>query len=162
EKGAVVEKTFYDPFGGRVDAAGKPLNIDPDPSTTLGYTSQEEDGRGLINMRGRIYDRMQYRFITPDPVVANPLFGQSYNPYSYALNSPLRYTDPTGYQSAEDRPADSTWKTIYEPYTLTCTTETGDGACGATPEPNKSEVTKAPIRTDSDSGTPAVSSGTPT
>ena len=77
EKGAVVDKPFYDPFGGRVDASGKPLNVGPDPSITLGYTAQEEDGGGLINMRGRIYDRRQYRFLTPDPIVSNSLFGQS-------------------------------------------------------------------------------------
>ena len=29
------------------------------------------------------------RFLTPDPLVANPLFGQSFNPYSYVLDNPL-------------------------------------------------------------------------
>ena len=33
--------------------------------------------------------------MTTDPVVSLPLFGQSYNPYSYVLNNPLRYVDPS-------------------------------------------------------------------
>ena len=52
-------------------------------------------------MRGRIYDRAQYRFLTPDPVIADPLFGQAYNPYSYVYNNPLNLTDPSGYEPAE-------------------------------------------------------------
>ncbi|MFZ5472198.1 MAG: hypothetical protein ACOZIN_22430 [Myxococcota bacterium] len=34
--------------------------------------------------------------MTPDPVVGNPLSGQSFNAYSYVYNSPLRYVDPSG------------------------------------------------------------------
>jgi RHS repeat-associated protein len=101
ENGSIVEKTYYDPFGGRVDLMGNPTNLpDPDPATTLGFTGHEQDDDGLLNMGGRIYDRAQYRFLTPDPIIPNPLFGQSYNRYSYVTNNPLRYTDPTGY--AED------------------------------------------------------------
>ena len=74
-------------------------SADPDPRTTFGFTGHEEDDASLINMRGRIYDRDQYRFLSPDPVIAAPLFGQSYNPYSYVLNNPLRFTDPTGSRS---------------------------------------------------------------
>ena len=36
-------------------------------------------------------------FISPDTVVPSPGDPQSLNRYSYALNNPLRYTDPTGH-----------------------------------------------------------------
>lgn len=94
--GVVDDQAYYDPFGGRVDANGQPT-ADPDPSTSRGFTGHEDDGGGLVNMQGRIYDRNQYRFLSPDPVVTAPLFGQSYNPYSYVLNSPLHFIDPSGF-----------------------------------------------------------------
>jgi hypothetical protein len=37
------------------------------------------------------------RFIQPDSIVPEPGNPQSLNRYSYVLNNPLRYTDPTGY-----------------------------------------------------------------
>src|SRR4030095_3123371 len=47
--------------------------------------------------KGRLYDPSHTRFLTPDPILSDPLNGHDYNPYSYARNSPLNYTDPTGY-----------------------------------------------------------------
>jgi hypothetical protein len=35
--------------------------------------------------------------MSADPVVPDPLNGQSWNRYSYVFNNPLAYTDPTGY-----------------------------------------------------------------
>jgi len=123
ENGGVIEKAYYDPFGGRVDLIGKPI-ADPDPLTTLGFTGHEHDEDGLINMRGRIYDRRQYRFLTPDPLVANPLFGQSYNPYSYVQNNPLRYTDPTGLQSTDSSKMLTVW-VIGEPRKIASDADSG-------------------------------------
>ena len=37
--------------------------------------------------------------MSPDPLVQFEADLQSYNRYSYVLNNPLRYTDPTGYLS---------------------------------------------------------------
>jgi hypothetical protein len=35
--------------------------------------------------------------LSPDPSVQSPTYTQNYNRYSYCLNNPLRYTDPSGY-----------------------------------------------------------------
>jgi hypothetical protein len=47
-------------------------------------------------MNARLYDPALGRFLSPDPFVQAPDFSQSYNRYSYCLNNPLRYTDPSG------------------------------------------------------------------
>ncbi len=51
---------------------------------------------GLINMNGRLYDPVLARFLSPDPYLQAPDNLQNHNRYSYALNNPLRYTDPSG------------------------------------------------------------------
>lgn len=47
-------------------------------------------------MNGRLYDPMLGRFFSPDNYVQMPDFSQSFNRYSYCLNNPLKYTDPSG------------------------------------------------------------------
>jgi len=62
-----------------------------------GYTGHEMLNEfGLINMNGRIYDPFIARFLSPDNYVQAPLNSQSFNRYSYCLNNPLKYTDPSG------------------------------------------------------------------
>ncbi|GHT79689.1 hypothetical protein AGMMS50262_23680 [Bacteroidia bacterium] len=62
-----------------------------------GYTGHEHLTQfGLINMNARLYDPAVGRFLSPDPYVQDPFFGQSFNRYSYALNNPFKYTDPSG------------------------------------------------------------------
>jgi len=64
-----------------------------------GYTGHEHlDAFSLINMNGRVYDPWLGRFISPDPFLQAPTNSQNYNRYSYALNNPFKYTDPTGYR----------------------------------------------------------------
>lgn len=48
-------------------------------------------------MNGRIYDPTLGRFLQADPHIQAPMNSQSYNRYSYVLNNPLSYTDPSGY-----------------------------------------------------------------
>ena len=48
-------------------------------------------------MNGRIYDPTLGRFLQADPFIQAPINSQSYNRYSYVLNNPLSYTDPSGY-----------------------------------------------------------------
>jgi len=51
---------------------------------------------GLINMNGRAYDPVLGRMLQVDNYVQNPFSSQSYNRYSYVLNNPLKYVDPSG------------------------------------------------------------------
>ncbi|MFC4701512.1 RHS repeat-associated core domain-containing protein [Glaciecola siphonariae] len=50
----------------------------------------------LIHMNGRIYDYNIGRFLSVDPFIQGT-GSQGINPYSYVLNNPLSFTDPTGY-----------------------------------------------------------------
>ncbi|MBR6132139.1 MAG: VCBS repeat-containing protein [Bacteroidales bacterium] len=50
----------------------------------------------IINMNGRLYDPVIARFFSPDNFVQAPDFTQSFNRYSYCLNNPLQYVDPSG------------------------------------------------------------------
>ena len=62
-----------------------------------GYTGHEHLTQlGLINMNARLYDPWVGRFLSPDPFVQAPGVSQSYNRYSYCLNNPFKYTDPSG------------------------------------------------------------------
>ncbi len=48
-------------------------------------------------MHARYYSPVSGRFLTPDPIMSAVLRNpQSWNRYAYALNNPLKFTDPTG------------------------------------------------------------------
>jgi RHS repeat-associated protein len=51
---------------------------------------------GLMHMNGRLYDPQVGRMLSADNNVQDPANGQNYNRYSYVMNNPLKYTDPTG------------------------------------------------------------------
>ena len=101
ENGQVLERLSFDPWGRRRNPntweyTNTPSNFKYD----RGYTGHEHlDDFGLINMNGRVYDPQLAWFLSPDPFVQSPLNMQSYNRYSYALNNPLKYIDPSGYVS---------------------------------------------------------------
>ena len=56
------------------------------------------DGLGLINMNARLYDAEIGRFVSPDTVIQAAALSQNYNRYSYVMNNPLKYTDPSGHR----------------------------------------------------------------
>jgi RHS repeat-associated protein len=95
-------QSSYDAFGQRRNhngwTAGAPkTSADP----VFGYTGHEDEvgsNLPLVNMKGRIYDPRLGQFLETDPVHGSPLSSQRFNPYSYVLNSPLKFTDPTGMQ----------------------------------------------------------------
>ena len=46
----------------------------------------------------RMYDHpLVGRMLSPDIVIQDPEYSQSYNRYSYCFNNPLRFTAPSGY-----------------------------------------------------------------
>jgi RHS repeat-associated protein len=55
------------------------------------------DNLNLTHMNGRVYDQIVGRFISADPFIPEPGLTQSFNRYSYVLNSPLTFTDPSGF-----------------------------------------------------------------
>ena len=95
----------FDPFGARREADSAQatpwtpvLQAELDATTRHGYTGHEQvDAAGVIHMNGRIYDPVLGRFLQADPYVQDMFNSQSLNRYSYVLNNPLAYTDPTGY-----------------------------------------------------------------
>ncbi len=97
--GNVVERDDYDAWGKRRFATGAD---DPTNSitsqTTRGFTGQEElSDVGLVHLNGRIYDPLLARMTSADPMVPDPMNGQAWNRYSYVVNNPLGFTDPSGY-----------------------------------------------------------------
>ncbi|RUO37890.1 hypothetical protein CWE15_11050 [Aliidiomarina taiwanensis] len=63
-----------------------------------GYTGHTVvDDMDLIHMGGRTYNPVLGRFMQADPFIQSGANTQNYNRYSYVLNNPLSYTDPSGY-----------------------------------------------------------------
>jgi len=102
EYGLVVDSYSFDAWGNRV---GNEWNT-ADKIEHLfdrGYTGHEHlDKFGLINMNGRVYDPKLGRFLSPDPDIQEPDNSQNYNRYSYCLNNPLIFTDPSGENFIDD------------------------------------------------------------
>jgi RHS repeat-associated protein len=73
-----------------------------------GFTMHEHlDSTGLIHMNGRLYDPLLARFISPDPILADPSDPQDHNRYSYARNNPGSWTDPTGLWPGDEHSPDA-------------------------------------------------------
>ena len=84
-------------FSATYDAWGKQTITKNAIGLTRGFTGHEHWPQfGLIDMNGRFYDPLLGRFLSPDPYVQAPDNPQNYNRYSYCLNNPLKYTDPSG------------------------------------------------------------------
>lgn len=87
-------------FSASYDAWGKQTVTDTKDDMHLllrgycGHTMLNEFD--LIDMKGRLYDPVVGRFLSPDNYVQLPDNSQNYNRYSYCLNNPLKYTDSSG------------------------------------------------------------------
>ncbi|MGH6890208.1 MAG: FG-GAP-like repeat-containing protein, partial [Rhizomicrobium sp.] len=99
--GKAIDRYSYDAWGeARDPAQWTPRNCSdgPQPPFTRGFTGQEHIPSGvcLINFNARIYDPAIGRFFSADPTVEAPYNPQDLNRYSYVLNDPLVFTDPSG------------------------------------------------------------------
>ena len=62
-----------------------------------GYTGHVKDAlTGMDYMQQRYYDPMIGRFLSVDPVTANPRNGTNFNRYWYGNDNPYKFTDPDG------------------------------------------------------------------
>jgi RHS repeat-associated protein len=86
--GAVSGTAGYLPYGSP--------NFD-DTVIAQKFTGQRLDGSGLYYYNARYYDPDLGRFISPDTIVQDPTNPQDLNRYTYCLNNPLKYTDPSGH-----------------------------------------------------------------
>ncbi|VVH60616.1 Rhs-family protein [uncultured Gammaproteobacteria bacterium] len=82
--------------------------------TNRGFTGHEHiDEMGFIHMNGRVYDPQIGRFLSADPHIQDPYNTQSYNRYSYVMNNPLKYTDPSGYWWNPFKAAAKAWRSVW-------------------------------------------------
>jgi len=103
--GNVIGRRSYEPFGKiRAMDYGLTANNAIIPANTVTQTARAFTGHeqikeisGLIHMNARLYDSDIGRFLSADTYIQAPHNSQSYNRYSYVLNNPLVYTDPTGH-----------------------------------------------------------------
>jgi RHS repeat-associated protein len=103
DEGNVVERADYEPYGEdrlRVDGDGTPIGApigNLSASDEHKYTGQELDSEtGLYYYGARYYNPSVGRFISEDPWEGDLSNPQTLNKYSYVLNNPLKYVDPTG------------------------------------------------------------------
>ncbi len=90
--GTRTGELWYKPWG---EYRGTPFGTTP---TTYRYTGQREDASiGLYYYGARYYDPALGRFYAADTLVPGAGNPQALNRYSYTLNNPLKYNDPTGH-----------------------------------------------------------------
>ena len=93
----VMDENGTKVFDASYDAWGKQTVTLNSIGLHRGYTGHEMLSEfDIINMNGRLYDPVLGRFFSPDNYVQMPDNSQNFNRYSYCLNNPLKYTDPSG------------------------------------------------------------------
>ena len=86
----------FEPFG-------SPLDTPASAVTRAGFTGHLHDADlGLVDMKGRMYDPLASRFMSPDPIFQAPLMSQGLNRYSYVFNDPVNFVDPSGFDAWSD------------------------------------------------------------
>jgi len=93
--GAVIERSYYDPYG---ELRNRPLK------DGIGYAGHVSDSvNSLSYMQQRYYDPSLGVFLSVDPIngLQNPV--AQFNRYRYANGNPYRFTDPDGRESEEQK-----------------------------------------------------------
>ena len=93
DQGNVLERADYLPFG-----SDRLRITDPNaPETDYKFTGKEmDDETGLMYYGARYYDPLLSRFVSQDPWQGDLTNPQTLNKYSYVLNNPIKFVDPTG------------------------------------------------------------------
>jgi len=89
EKGRVVSRSTYDPYGAR---RSRPTTDD-----RYGFVGNEwvkDEGNGLMEMGARFYESPVGRFLSVDPVAYDAIPGE--RSYMYCANNPVNSIDPSG------------------------------------------------------------------
>ena len=89
--GEVAATYCYDSFGNVLEQTGEVDNS----ILYAGYQYDEETGLYYIN--ARMYDPVTARFLQADTYLGNTSDPLSLNLYTYCLNNPHKYTDPSGH-----------------------------------------------------------------
>ena len=93
DTGAVTDTYAYDVFGSVRSRTGTSANI-------WEFTGEQTDEAAqLVFLRARFYDPLSGRFLTQDSFAGLQRSPQSQNTYSYALNNPTNFVDPSGHIS---------------------------------------------------------------
>jgi RHS repeat-associated core domain len=91
ESGVEVERTEYYPYG-EVQSGGL---------EKYGFTGQENDADTELMYYGARYYSPEFRiFVQPDTMLPDLYNPQALNRYSYCLNNPVKYNDPSGHHPA--------------------------------------------------------------
>jgi RHS repeat-associated protein len=96
DNGVTLSVHTYYPFGAELN-----LSSTEQPAELMKFTGHERDllandPHTLDYMHARYEMGTMGRFLSVDPVTGDPLHPQSWNRCAYALNNPMKYTDPTG------------------------------------------------------------------
>ncbi|MGH6876188.1 MAG: RHS repeat domain-containing protein, partial [Rhizomicrobium sp.] len=99
--GLAIDRYSFDAWGeARDPGQWTPRTCSDNPQSPFvrGFTGQEHlpSGVCLINFNARIYNPAIGRFFSADPTVEAPYNPQDLNRYSYVLNFPTAFTDPSG------------------------------------------------------------------
>ncbi len=88
QSGNVLENALYDPYGDLSSGGTKEVKL---------YTGHFSDDLTNQYYYGqRYYKPTDGQFISPDPTIQYIYGPQSLNRYSYVMNNPYKYNDPTG------------------------------------------------------------------
>jgi RHS repeat-associated protein len=98
--GVVANRKDFSAFGEETFTAQRTAGLKYQPDNIRqDYTGhQEDDESGLEFAQARYYNAGHGRFTSVDPLTASATIRnpQTFNRYSYVLNSPYKYTDPLG------------------------------------------------------------------